>query len=207
MPIAWSRIQSTELASEARGRIELNEIYGCAYHNLDHVLSMYQYLADTNEPYDEALDWAVLFHDIVYDAEPEKEWRSAKMFFDMNQQYPTVSDKEVLWNIESNIVATIDHSIRLTANEFERAIIRADLHALTDKVQTTRNFVKIMDESMNLYGCTVEEFAEKNILFMEGLTDRMLLNLLAVDTNEEVFYKSIIEGIGTTIRLAQAMKG
>jgi len=26
-----------------------------------------QYLEDTDEPYDEALDWVVMFHDVVYD--------------------------------------------------------------------------------------------------------------------------------------------
>ena len=68
----WTKIQDTELAVAAWEIIDKNEAWGCDYHNGWHVLEMYKYLVKTNEPYDECLDWAVLFHDIVYDSEPEK---------------------------------------------------------------------------------------------------------------------------------------
>jgi len=64
-----------------------NAIQGCEYHNNDHIEDMYKYLHDANEPYDEALDWAIMFHDVVYDTESEKEARSAELFFELVKEY------------------------------------------------------------------------------------------------------------------------
>lgn len=83
----WSKIQNTELAGEALLLITQNAWNGCEYHNLLHVDEMYEYLEENNEPYDEALDWAILFHDIVYDNQPDKESRSASKFHEMQQKY------------------------------------------------------------------------------------------------------------------------
>ncbi len=85
--MTWSRIQNTELATEAYVLMNENEMAGCQYHNNQHIEEMYQYLEDTDEPYDEALDWVVMFHDVVYDEKPEKEARSAKLFFDLVYKY------------------------------------------------------------------------------------------------------------------------
>jgi hypothetical protein len=85
------------------------------------------------------------------------------------------------------------------------AIIRADLHALADKVKTTQNFVKIMNESMELYDCTVEEFATNNITFMMGLQERVAANSV-VDKKHELFYNEISKGIDLTMNLAKAIK-
>lgn len=101
---------------------------------------------------------------------------------------------------------TRTHEIHPGASEAEKAIIHADLHALTDKAQTINNFVKIMNESITLYDCNVEEFAEKNILFMEDLKERMMLNMLIVETDEVDFYNEVINGINLTMNLAKAIK-
>jgi hypothetical protein len=55
----WSRIQDTELATQAYLMMVDNAIVGCEYHNNDHIEQMYQYLEDTNEQYDECQlrDW------------------------------------------------------------------------------------------------------------------------------------------------------
>lgn len=202
----WSRIQDTELATEAYHLMNQNEIKGCEYHNYSHIEAMYQYLEDTNVPYDEALDWAVTFHDIVYDNQPDKEDRSADMFLNMKNRYSgcNLTEKETSRVIDF-IRSTKTHKLYGEGDLCE-PIIRADLHALTDKVQTTNNFVKIMNESMNLYGCTVEEFATNNIQFMSGLHQRMALNILIVDNGEEEFYYQVQNGINLTIRLAQSLK-
>ena len=73
----WTRIAETELGAAAWDILDSSR---CEYHNGWHVLAMYDYLDKTNEPYDECLDWAILFHDIVYDDQPQKEYRSAVMF-------------------------------------------------------------------------------------------------------------------------------
>lgn len=202
----WSRIQHTHLATEAYVLMNENEINGCEYHNNSHIEAMYQYLEDTNVPYDEALDWAVMFHDIVYDNQPDKEDRSVDMFLNMMNQYSGCNLTEMeIGRVIDFIRSTKTHKLYDKGDPCE-SIIRADLHALTDKVQTTRNFVKIMNESMKLYGCTVEEFATNNIQFMSGLHQRMALNILMVDNGEEEFYYQVQNGINLTIRLAQSLK-
>jgi hypothetical protein len=200
----WSRIQGTELATEAYILMNENAINGCEYHNNDHIQEMYQYLEDTNEPYDEALDWAVMFHDIVYDKHPDKEYRSAVIFSDMKAKYRGC-DLNLLneGHVAALIMATTNHIINYTSYS---PIIRADLHALTDKVRTTQNFVKIMNESMKLYGCTIEEFATNNIQFMAGLKDRVAVNS-SIDIEHKMFYIDVMKGIDLTIRLAEAIKG
>ena len=199
----WSRIQGRELAYEAFMRIADNEL---AYHNLIHVDEMYRYLENTNEPYDEALDWAVLFHDVVYDEYPEKESRSAKLFLEMAEKYRGCNlDYDYgLTKVVDHIMSTVDHKLCGVGDPCS-SIIRADLHALTDKVQTTRNFVKIMNESMVLYGCTIEEFADNNIKFMKGLKSRVGINS-TIDIEHKQFYTDVVEGIDLTIRLAQAIR-
>lgn len=204
--MSWSQIQDTLLATEAYVLMNENEINGCEYHNNSHIEAMYQYLEDTNVPYDEALDWAVMFHDAVYDAEPEKESRSARLFVVMCDRYSGFNLRpSEQARVHGLIMRTRTHELSHNAKEDEKAIIRADLHALTDKVQTANNFVKIMNESMNLYGCNVEEFARNNISFMQKLKETMMLNIL-VDNENESFYNSAIEGIDTTRKLAQALE-
>ena len=119
----WSRITDHDLAKDAVGAIKhYAESLGLSYHNYDHVLSMYDYLEKTNEPYDEALDWAILFHDIVYDKESEKELRSARML-KFNGSIPKYGvDQEVQWRAVLMIVATTDHVV--SSPELS-AIIRA----------------------------------------------------------------------------------
>lgn len=203
----WSKIQNTLLATEAYVLMNENEINGCEYHNNDHIDDMYQYLEDAAEPYDEALDWAVMFHDAVYDAEPEKEARSARLFAEICNNFRgfNLPPREQA-RVHSLIMRTRTHEVHPGASEAEKAIIRADLHALADKTKTIVNFVKIMNESINLYDCSIEEFAENNIKFMESLKERMMLNMLIVETEEVDFYNEIINGINLTIRLAQAIK-
>ena len=203
----WSRIKDTALELEAYILMNENAIQGCEYHNNNHIEDMYKYLHDTNEPYDEALDWAVLFHDVVYDKEPEKEARSAKLFFELVQEYRGCNlDVNGIDRVQFLIMETATHEVTDPAYlKGSSAIIRADLHALASRTESTRNFVKIMNESMRLYDCSVEEFASGNIAFMTGLRERVSSAIL-VDKEHEMFYNEIINGIDLTIRLAKAIK-
>lgn len=202
----WSKIQNTHLARVARSYIILNEQRGCNYHNRDHVDSMYQYLEDTNEPYDEALDWAVLFHDIVYDDKPEKEYRSAVMFKERAVEYdgcnPDIWERERTCQL---ILQTADH-VHNERRVGSSAIIRADLHALTNSVQTFRNFTLIMHESMNLYNIDELTFANNNIKFMDGLYKRVERNM-ELDPDHREFYNDVKRGIVSTINLSRILQG
>lgn len=200
---AWSTIQETALAFHAHIMIDDN---GCAYHNLEHVQSMYQYLADTNEPYDKALDWAVLFHDIVYDDKPEKEFRSAKKFVDMVERYGGCNLRpSEQARVYSLIMRTADHVVHPDVLN-SSAIIRADLHALTDTVSTIRNFANIMEESCNLYSVDPKTFAEQSQMFMQELRKRVQQNV-TLDSKHSEFYKNVLKGIDLTIELGKTVKG
>ena len=208
MGFSWSRIQGTQLASEARGHIELNELAGCTYHNLEHVESMYQYLADANEPYDEALDWAVLFHDIVYDEKPEKELGSAKKFMDLIDCYEGCTlNIDEKWFVFDLIMATADHICENGPNrEYLSRMIRADLHGLTNQLTAFQNFGKIMSESMKLYNIDTVTFAENSEKFMDELFFRVKKNI-HTDPDHQDFYVKACEGILYTIELAQFIQG
>lgn len=208
----WSRIQDTSLAEKANIKLYDNEVSGCYYHNVCHVHAMYDYLDKTNEPYDEALDWAVLFHDIVYDNQPEKEQRSAEEFLNMTSIYQGCNlDFYDKMRVISMIHATKDHSCN---SPDDSAIIRADLHALTDPVQVFRNFNLILEESMYLYKIDENTFADNNIKFMDGdlagnnlgLHGRVEKNM-ETDPNHREFYKEVKRGIVSTINLSRILKG
>jgi predicted metal-dependent HD superfamily phosphohydrolase len=202
----WSRVQDTPLAQAARLIIWDNyDNRELAYHNWDHVLAMYKYLALSNEPYDEALDWAVLFHDIVYDEKPEKELRSMQVFADMVERYegctPDIWERDRVCKL---IMYTVDHVV--TQYPKSSAIVRADLHGLTKRLTTFENFGKIMKESMALYGIDEIVFVKNTEKFMTDLLFRVCANI-QIDPDHEEFYLSVAEGISLTITLARAIKG
>jgi predicted metal-dependent HD superfamily phosphohydrolase len=199
----WTRIADTELATEAWKILDSCDL---EYHNGWHVQSMYEYLHDTNEPYDECLDWAVLFHDIIYDDQPEKELRSAKMFVEMVDKFQGCklrpSDQARVYSL---IMRTVDH-IFMPEIKGSSAIIRADLHALTSPQDTFYNFYSILNESMYLYKIDEVTFANNNINFMEGLFKRVDMNI-DLDPTHADFYKDVKRGITSTINLSRILKG
>ncbi len=204
--IPWSQVQDTELAQMARLIIWDNyDNRELAYHNWDHVESMYQYLADTNEPYDEALDWAVLFHDIVYDEKPEKEYRSMQVFADMVERYegctPDIWERDRVCKL---IMYTVDHVV--TQYPKSSAIVRADLHGLAKRLTAYKNFDKIMKESVALYGIDEITFAQNSEDFMRGLKLRVARNAVN-DPDHGLFYMEVQDGCNATIKLAQIIQG
>jgi predicted metal-dependent HD superfamily phosphohydrolase len=200
----WSRITDHDLAKDAVGAIKhYTESLGLSYHNYSHVQSMYDYLERTDEPYDEALDWAVLFHDIVYDKEPEKEKRSAIMLT-FNGSIPKYGvDREVQGRAVLMIMATTDHVV---SSPDLSAIVRADLHGLADVNSAIRNFANIMEESCNLYSIDPEVFASQSAVFMQGLRERVQMNVER-DPKHREFYKSVLNGIDLSVALANLVKG
>jgi predicted metal-dependent HD superfamily phosphohydrolase len=200
----WTRILDTKLGEAAWGILGDSQ---CDYHNGYHVAKMYDYLHKTNEPYNEELDWAVLFHDIVYDDKPGKEIRSSQLFNTMSQKYPGINfDVVSTLNVATIIHATIDHLVHEHSSSGERAIIRADLHALTNPVQVMYNYLSIMEESMWLYKIDEKTFAENSIRFMEDLYERVSQNE-TVDIDHKVFYSQVKQGIKSTIALSRIVKG
>lgn len=195
----WSQLIETPVGYYAENIMRRNR---CAYHNWDHILAMFDYLEKNDYPYDIALDAAILYHDIVYDNQPDKEIRSSLLFLDYCEMYP---DRFAI--IHQNtahllIMDTIDHNIKHGSDELSRAIIRADLHALADGEQTFLNYHKIMNESIQLYGIDRKTFAKNNIEFMIGLRERCARNMVT-DSEHSVFWTMVGLGIDETIAMSK----
>lgn len=199
----WTKIQNALFAKFVKNKIHGNT---CEYHNMFHVKTMYDYLEATNEPYDEALDWAVLFHDCVYDNQPRKEARSAEFFL----KYSNIHDGCDLrtaekYRVYDLIMCTSDHVVKPELKG-SSAIVRADLHGLTNRVRAFYNFNLIMEESMKLYQIDEVEFAKNSVAFMNGLYDRVDTNM-RLDPNHKDFYIKVLQGIRQTITHSKAIVG
>lgn len=197
----WSRITHTPIARAAIQQILDNFCeFQLSYHNLNHIERMYEYLHETNEPYDECLDWAVLFHDIVYDDKPNKELRSAAKFSDMKEKY-IGCDLSLLdeGHVAMLILQTENHAIQ---NLKYSAIIRADLNALRFHDEAKRNFENILRESMKLYKCSKVDAAHGSIKFMTQFLPTIERNKIK-DTENSKFWDDVIVGIKYTIQWAQ----
>jgi len=204
----WSKIQTSDLAIEAYMKIADNL---CDYHNNQHVEAMYDYLDENEVPYDEALDWAVMFHDVIYDSGPKKEKRSAKFFLEAEQRYRGCSLNETERNrVYELILATEDHLIddenRHVPIKGKREIIMADLHQLTKPKHVVINYANIMQESMRLYDIDEFDFARASIKFMQEFRDRITKNIRRSDTiGDKAFFSSVVDGINSTILLSRAI--
>lgn len=185
----WSKLVDVGAGIIAQDYYDLNH---CQYHNWQHILDCYDYLEKNNVPYSVELDYAVMHHDIVYDALPEKEKRSADWMLD---HWPGM-----LGAVEP-IMATVDHSIK-DRSEIARWMIRADLHQLADPALTIRNYYKILNESVDLYGIDTVTFAKNNFTFMKSLQDTVLTNY---NLDNDEFWLKVLQGIKLTVDISFAV--
>lgn len=185
----WSKLIDVGVGIVAKDYYDLNR---CQYHNWQHILDCYSYLEKNSVPYSVELDYAVMHHDIVYDRWPDKEARSAGF---VTTKYPDMVD-----SIEP-IMATIDHNIQ-GRSEIARWMIQADLHQLADLKLAAANYVKIMNESIDLYDIDLQTFARNNQHFMQGLK-KTVINNYAKDNNQ--FWLDVLKGIDLTVQFSSAM--
>ena len=168
--------------SEAKALYDKNML---PYHNWEHVQSMHQFLDDMSYRASDDLKKAIDWHDAVYDAFPGKAARSYEAYRKVHGPNP---------NVEAMIFATVDHLITEKMDEDVRMIIRADLHHLTDPRLTVKNYVKVMEESIDLYGISMAEFAVANSKFMVGLLTTTSLNSMVDDAFWEDFWIDCHDG-------------
>lgn len=193
----WSKIDEVDsLFVAAIHQMQFNE---CDYHNIDHIATMYQYLHDTNEPHDEALDWAILYHDVVYDKHPDKEERSAKYFAEHALRSMST---HFVNQVEELIMAT---KLHIVEKPHWSPIIRADLHGLADIETTRKNSKLIKSELMKLYGCSEEEWAKGTVEFMQGLSKRAHINAFEKDTRHFEFHLEVYDGCIISIENAKKL--
>ena len=186
----WSKIAQTDIGHDAA----LLYMKGTHryYHNWLHICDCYDYLESNNVEYDEDLDYAVLYHDIVYDDQPDKEKRSSDLLL---QHFP---GKDRAAEI---IMATAGHDIRNRSWQ-EVEMIKADLHQLADPCLVLSNFQSIMLESMEIYKCSAYEFAKSNCIFMNKLRNTIYCNLEVEKSN---FWNDVSLGTMMTVEIADSM--
>lgn len=195
----WSQLANTPVGGIAKVQMDSN---GCEYHNWNHVMAMYGYLAKVGHPYSSTLDLAILYHDVIYDSQPRKEIRSADFLKEVSEHAPELfNDLDVKRAMEL-IYDTIEHRIGYSVSDDSRAIIRADLHQLTSGIHVLTNFANIMAESTKLYKCSYEQFAAANQEFMSGLRNRVRHNFNA-DPEYQAFWSDVTRGIDETLYLAR----
>lgn len=196
----WTRVKDTDLFETAQYEIIKNSVERkLAYHNIDHVRSMYNFLESIQEPYDEVLDWAVLFHDIVYDEKPMKELRSGMRFLELANQEGCSLPKEDWHKVVQLVLNTEKHE------DISCPLVLADLHQLTDSVQTFKNFNAIMSESMALYSINETEFAASSQQYMRALQQRLSNAFNGKFING--LWTEVMNGISRTIVLAKIVQG
>ncbi len=196
----WSLIQKHPVAVQARNYIhKQTKELKLHYHNLDHVESIYSYLQDTNQDYSEALDWAVLFHDIIYDSAPAKEARSAAMFYTMAIDNDLTLATDQYKEVVKLIRDTELHLVRQN-NLNSSAIIRGDLSNLLSVEASDISHPLVVSELQELYGWTNTAIAEASNKFMFGLLLRLGQNILLDQQYKTTYEQLAVTGIYNTIR-------
>jgi predicted metal-dependent HD superfamily phosphohydrolase len=171
------------------------------YHNFGHILDCYSFLEKIGYPYSVELDYAILFHDVIYDNLPEKEIRSAKFFVEQKIKFV---DTDKVYDL---ILATIDHDFTLWSDREDRdfkAIIMTDLHQLGDPLLVIKNYGLIMEEICMLNDIHFRQFAKGNLEFMSALSHRLHVNSNFDQTNDN-FWSNIRDGVDLTMEISRGL--
>lgn len=186
----WSKLVGNTVGIVAEDYYNKN---ACEYHDWSHIMDGYDYFEENKITYNEDLDYAWLYHDIVYDNKPEKEKRSKELMLEQNPSRHKAADI---------LMATADHSIK--GRDWQSiVIIKADLHQLADPAQAFRNYSKIMDESVYLYDITEQEFAQANRKFMSNLSKTVYENF---QESGDPFWRNVQQGVQLTLFLSEALE-
>lgn len=183
----WSKLDRTDMWKHVENMMSDDRLH---YHNFDHVLQMYhdaEHVFDFE--YDLALDLAILWHDAVYDDQPDKELRSLKAYMDYG-------DYGLVRTVIGELSSQVAYHILKTENHVpfgDDRIIKLDLCGLSIPSRAEKNYELIKKESKKLYGISDEEFATNNIEFMLGLIRR-------VETSNDKFYSDVVNGINYTLK-------
>jgi predicted metal-dependent HD superfamily phosphohydrolase len=181
------------------------------YHNITHIDRMYRAAGKLDIPYSRNLDIAILYHDIIYDAEGNNELRSINRLYDdwgdITKDYAQSAfpiTKDDLREIESLILTTrYDKWSRYRFKEDyipDNRLVLLDLYDFADHAQRIENYANVMRESMGLYGCTEIEFAKANRDFLNELW-RQLPKFM----DDREIWKDIKRGVMHTITISEGI--
>lgn len=200
----WSKISNSELGRKAIALYRENRInHGLEYHTWFHITMMYDFLEEYGVPYSNLLDYAILFHDIVYDKEPHKEVRSVQKFRQMVGDELTSEEKHL---VAALIMATEKHEIDNSGWDDRIWIILADLHGFAKPNIAFDNYIKVREECFNLYNCSPEEFGKGNFEFLRDLYARLSEAKENVRSEHLALYSDIQEGVYFTLSISNTLQ-
>ena len=189
--MTWTRLAGTALYRAARD-IQTGDPRR-RYHNWEHVERLYWHAENTFEmPYDPDLDRAILAHDAIYDAAPDKELRSAGWLADRVPGSAGPAGRHIL--------RTIDHR-----PDKDNRMVLLDLADMLFEDRIETNFDLIEAESIALHDCDAAVFAAANLAFMTELKARVLdLPTGGVPAADRIAFHGIALGIERVRDLARA---
>jgi len=203
---SWSRLLHTEMGDFVMDVMDNKP--ELTYHNGGHVRRMYDRARQWRLPYDCALDAAILWHDSVYDSEPDKELRSAEWLRDTAREYPEWFVDVPIARASEMILTTINHII---IPEVSSHLIKLDLFELGIPERQNENFWNIISESRKLYDIDNLTAAQKTVDFMrqfatvvsENAVTDFWSNDFAGDGDK--FWPGIVRGVEDTRLMAQTI--
>jgi hypothetical protein len=189
--IPWTRINKTAFWNSVS--FKYSEPYGRDYHNIAHVIRLYNYAAKLKIPYDVNLDFAILVHDMIYDDQPNKEIRTNYEFIKMITKSiglgMNIPEKAYLegiviepLKIVDMVNTTINHSPMNNLGLVSNDLLMLDLYNFATK-DRVGDFHILFDECVKLYPNVKKEDILENIK----------LNLIRLDSNLSVFVDNVDE--------------
>lgn len=186
MTTPWTALEGTE--SWESVRLQYSDSRR-KYHDFQHILDMYHYADELGFEYDEVLDYAILFHDIIYDHLPLKETRSIIVVV-MSLQGCLTADK--LGEVAYLIGTTFDHSLKAT----DLRLVLLDLYSFSYDEKTKANYNKIVEELKLLYpDYHIDDLKKMNFDFIKNLYDKMIKEKISVKSDFDGIIQSIILGM------------
>jgi predicted metal-dependent HD superfamily phosphohydrolase len=185
---SWSKLIDTPMGNCVH---HLMDTTYKTYHNFNHVKRLYALAKKWNLPYDINLDAAILWHDSVYDAAPDKEVRSIRIMLTIFEIYPEWFVGIDTSRVDVLIRSTIDHVID---TEDDNLMIKLDLAELGDPVQAKENFWNILEESKALYGINIAVAAQGTVDFMSKFAIVVQSNLIN-DLEDEDYWTDVTAGV------------
>ncbi len=203
---SWSRLLHTEMGDLVMSRMDGDP--RLRYHNGGHVRRMYERAGGWRLPYDPTLDAAVLWHDSVYDSEPEKEIRSAEWMRDTASLFPDWFVDVDLSRASELILSTTSH---IVIPEVSSHLIKLDLFELGIPERRRANFWNIMEESCSLYGVDISDAAQSTLDFMSHFATTMSENSVKdfwsnqFPGDGDKYWPDIVRGVQDTSIMAQTI--
>ena len=168
------------------------------YHNWEHVERCYFHALNTfNFPYDKELDWAIAFHDCVYDDKPDKELRSAQAL----ERYRSFGGAPT--KASELILSTTNH-----VPYPDPRMVLVDLADFMDKKTADANFEKVLRENLCLYpNVPIREVLRQMVRYQTMLFER--IKPFEVKSQENKYWRHFVminSGISESIKSINEMR-